>query len=57
MALQPHRDFIALREELGCISDFHEAYTFKQAPGQPVSGLSKENVPAVTNKRTWRRRS
>lgn len=50
MALQPHRDFIALREELGRISDFHEAYTFKQALGQPVSGLSKENVPAVTNK-------
>ncbi|XP_026947244.1 BCL-6 corepressor isoform X4 [Sagmatias obliquidens] len=49
-ALQPHRDFIALREELGRISDFHEAYTFKQAPGQPVFGLSKENVPAGTNK-------
>ncbi|XP_059993481.1 BCL-6 corepressor isoform X3 [Lagenorhynchus albirostris] len=49
-ALQPHRDFIALREELGRISDFHEAYAFKQAPGQPVFGLSKENVPAGTNK-------
>ncbi|XP_037021136.2 BCL-6 corepressor isoform X3 [Artibeus jamaicensis] len=49
-ALQPHRDFIALREELGRISDFHEAYNFKQAPGQSVFSLSKENVPAGTNK-------
>ncbi|KAB1253502.1 BCL-6 corepressor [Camelus dromedarius] len=49
-ALQPHRDFIALREELGRISDFHEAYTFKQAPSQSVFSLSKENVPAGTNK-------
>ncbi|XP_054422529.1 BCL-6 corepressor isoform X3 [Pteronotus mesoamericanus] len=49
-ALQPHRDFITLREELGRISDFHEAYTFKQAPGQSVFSLSKENVPAGTNK-------
>ncbi|XP_077001953.1 BCL-6 corepressor isoform X5 [Tamandua tetradactyla] len=49
-SLQQHRDFIALREELGRISDFHEAYAFKQAPGQPVFGLSKENVPVSTNK-------
>ncbi|KAF6090082.1 BCL6 corepressor [Phyllostomus discolor] len=49
-ALQPHRDFIALREELGRISDFHEAYNFKQAPGQSVFSLSKENIPAGTNK-------
>ncbi|XP_024435729.2 BCL-6 corepressor isoform X3 [Desmodus rotundus] len=49
-ALQPHRDFIALREELGRISDFHEAYNFKQAPGQSIFTLSKENVPAGTNK-------
>lgn len=49
-ALQPHRDFIALRDELGRISDFHEAYTFKQAPGQSVFSLSKENIPAGTNK-------
>ncbi|XP_054978455.1 BCL-6 corepressor isoform X2 [Sorex araneus] len=50
--LQPHRDFIALREELGRISDFHEAYAFKQAPGQSVFSLSKENVPAGTPKET-----
>ncbi|CAK7313311.1 BCL-6 corepressor isoform X1 [Vulpes vulpes] len=49
-ALQPHRDFVALREELGRISDFHEAYAFKQAPGQPVFTLSKESVPAGTSK-------
>ncbi|XP_062939465.1 BCL-6 corepressor isoform X8 [Cynocephalus volans] len=49
-ALQQHRDFIALREELGRISDFHEAYSFKQAPGQSVFGLSKDSVPAGTNK-------
>ncbi|XP_045716416.1 BCL-6 corepressor isoform X3 [Phyllostomus hastatus] len=49
-ALQPHRDFIALREELGRISDFHEAYNFKQAPGQSVFSLSKENIPTGTNK-------
>nr|KAF6491806.1 BCL6 corepressor [Molossus molossus] len=49
-ALQPPRDFIALREELGRISDFHEAYAFKQAPGQSVFSLSKESVPAGTNK-------
>lgn len=48
--LQPHRDFVALREELGRISDFHEAYAFKQAPGQSVFSLSKENIPAGTNK-------
>ncbi|KAM5289522.1 BCL-6 corepressor isoform 3-T8 [Glossophaga mutica] len=49
-ALQPHRDFIALREELGRISDFHETYNFKQAPGPSIFSLSKENVPAGTNK-------
>ncbi|XP_023489774.1 BCL-6 corepressor isoform X4 [Equus przewalskii] len=49
-ALQPHRDFIALREEMGRVGDFHEAYTFKQAPGQSVFSLSKENVPAATTK-------
>ncbi|XP_032705785.1 BCL-6 corepressor isoform X9 [Lontra canadensis] len=49
-ALQPHRDFVALREELGRISDFHEAYAFKQAPGQSVFSLSKESIPAGTTK-------
>uniref|UniRef100_A0A2K5R4X0 BCL6 corepressor n=1 Tax=Cebus imitator TaxID=2715852 RepID=A0A2K5R4X0_CEBIM len=49
-ALQQHRDFIALREELGRISDFHETYSFKQAPGQPVFSVSKDSVPAGTNK-------
>ncbi|KAM8752992.1 BCL-6 corepressor isoform 4-T7 [Rhynchonycteris naso] len=49
-ALQPHRDYITLRDELGRITDFHETYTFKQAPGQSVFSLSKENVPAGTNK-------
>ncbi|XP_006864335.1 PREDICTED: BCL-6 corepressor-like isoform X3 [Chrysochloris asiatica] len=48
--LQQHREFIALREELGHISDFHEAYAFKQAPSQSIFSLSKENVPAGTNK-------
>uniref|UniRef100_A0A2I3HQ52 BCL6 corepressor n=1 Tax=Nomascus leucogenys TaxID=61853 RepID=A0A2I3HQ52_NOMLE len=45
-ALQQHRDFIALREELGRISDFHETYTFKQ----PVFSVSKDSVLAGTNK-------
>ncbi|XP_058147765.1 BCL-6 corepressor isoform X5 [Dasypus novemcinctus] len=49
-SLQQHRDFIALREELGRISDFHDTYAFKQAPGQSVFDLSKENVPVSTNK-------
>ncbi|XP_036697122.1 BCL-6 corepressor-like [Balaenoptera musculus] len=49
-ALQPRQDFIALKEELGRISDFQEACTFKQAPGQSVFRLSKENVPVGTNK-------
>ncbi|KAM6144129.1 BCL-6 corepressor isoform 1-T1 [Erethizon dorsatum] len=48
--LQQHRDFIALREELGRISDFHEAYAFKQPSGQPVFCSSKDSVPAGTNK-------
>ncbi|XP_004645647.1 BCL-6 corepressor isoform X4 [Octodon degus] len=48
--LQPHRDFITLREELGRISDFHEAYAFKQPSGQPVFSSSKDSVPAGTNK-------
>ncbi|XP_041502777.1 BCL-6 corepressor-like isoform X3 [Microtus oregoni] len=45
-----HRDFISLREELGRISDFHESYAFKQAPGQPVFSLGKDSVAAGTNK-------
>ncbi|KAK7797468.1 hypothetical protein U0070_010252 [Myodes glareolus] len=45
-----HRDFISLREELGRISDFHESYAFKQAPGQPVFSLGKDTVAAGTNK-------
>uniref|UniRef100_A0A8C3WY77 BCL6 corepressor n=1 Tax=Catagonus wagneri TaxID=51154 RepID=A0A8C3WY77_9CETA len=45
-ALQPHRDFISLREEVGRVSDFSEPYIFKQ----PVFNISKENVPAGTNK-------
>ncbi|XP_059535583.1 BCL-6 corepressor isoform X3 [Myotis daubentonii] len=49
-ALQSHRDFMALREELGRISDFHEAYAFKQAAGQAVFGLSKEGAPAGPSK-------
>lgn len=49
-ALQPHRDFISLREELGRISDFSDPYIFKQAPGQSPFNISKENVPAGTNK-------
>ncbi|KAM6151158.1 BCL-6 corepressor [Rhynchocyon petersi] len=49
-SLQQHRDFITLNEELGRVSDFHEAYAFKQVPGQSVFSLSKENVPASTNK-------
>lgn len=49
-ALQSHRDFLALREELGRIGDFHEAYAFKQAPGQSVFGLSKDNVAAGATK-------
>lgn len=49
-ALQPHRDFVTLRDELGRINDFHDTYAFKQAPGQSVFNLSKENVPAGTNK-------
>ncbi|EPY75193.1 hypothetical protein CB1_001752002 [Camelus ferus] len=48
--LQSHQDFIALKEELEHISDFCEGYTLKQAPGQSVFSLSKENVPAGTNK-------
>ncbi|CAO2624338.1 BCL-6 corepressor [Lemmus lemmus] len=48
--IQQHRDFISLREELGRISDFHESYTFKQAPGQPVFSLGKDSVAAGTNK-------
>uniref|UniRef100_A0A8D2DFR5 BCL6 corepressor n=1 Tax=Sciurus vulgaris TaxID=55149 RepID=A0A8D2DFR5_SCIVU len=48
--LQQHRDFIALREELGRIGDFHEAYAFKQAPGQPVFSVGKDSVPAGANK-------
>ncbi|KAM4818559.1 BCL-6 corepressor isoform 3-T4 [Thomomys bottae] len=50
LALQQHRDFISLREELGRIGDFHEAYPFKQATGQPVFSLGKDNVPPPTNK-------
>ncbi|XP_048191521.1 BCL-6 corepressor isoform X3 [Perognathus longimembris pacificus] len=50
LALQQHRDFISLREELGRIGDFHEAYPFKQATGQPVFSLGKDNVPTATNK-------
>ncbi|XP_008841113.2 BCL-6 corepressor isoform X3 [Nannospalax galili] len=49
-ALQQHRDFVSLREELGRISDFHESYVFKQAPGQPVFSLGKDSVAAGTNK-------
>ncbi|XP_006148950.1 BCL-6 corepressor isoform X2 [Tupaia chinensis] len=49
-ALQQHRDFLALREELGRIGDFHEPYAFKQAPGQSVFNLNKDSVPAGTNK-------
>lgn len=49
-ALQSHRDFMALREELGRISDFHEAYAFKQAAGQAVFSLSKEGAPAGPSK-------
>ncbi|XP_006897580.1 PREDICTED: BCL-6 corepressor-like isoform X3 [Elephantulus edwardii] len=48
--LQPHRDFIALNDELGRAGDFHETYPFKQASGPPVFSLSKETVPAGTNK-------
>ncbi|EPQ16832.1 BCL-6 corepressor [Myotis brandtii] len=48
--LQSHRDFMALREELGRISDFHEAYAFKQAAGQAVFSLSKEGAPAGPSK-------
>ncbi|XP_036316393.1 BCL-6 corepressor isoform X4 [Pipistrellus kuhlii] len=47
-ALQSHRDFLALREELGRIGDFHEAYGFKQAAGQSVFGLGKESPAAGT---------
>ncbi|XP_062039298.1 BCL-6 corepressor isoform X1 [Lepus europaeus] len=49
-ALQPHRDFIALREDLGRIGDFHDTYTFKQAPGQPVFSINKDAVAVGTNK-------
>uniref|UniRef100_A0A8C6W773 BCL6 corepressor n=1 Tax=Nannospalax galili TaxID=1026970 RepID=A0A8C6W773_NANGA len=45
-ALQQHRDFVSLREELGRISDFHESYVFKQ----PVFSLGKDSVAAGTNK-------
>lgn len=48
--IQQHRDFISLREELGRVSDFHESYTFKQAPGQPVFSLGKDSVATGTNK-------
>ncbi|XP_044767970.1 BCL-6 corepressor-like [Neomonachus schauinslandi] len=48
--LQPHHDFITLREELGCINDFHGAYAVKEAPGQSVFNLINENVPAATKK-------
>lgn len=48
--LQPCHDFITLREELGCITDFHEAYAVKQAPRQAVFSLINENVPAATKK-------
>ncbi|XP_075395817.1 BCL-6 corepressor isoform X2 [Tenrec ecaudatus] len=50
--LQQHRDFITLREELGHLGDFHETYTFKQAPSQSIFSLNKDNVPAGTNKET-----
>ncbi|XP_055455555.1 BCL-6 corepressor isoform X8 [Psammomys obesus] len=48
--IQQHREFISLREELGRVSDFHESYTFKQAPGQPVFSLGKDSVATGTNK-------
>uniref|UniRef100_A0A8C5ZD34 BCL6 corepressor n=1 Tax=Marmota marmota marmota TaxID=9994 RepID=A0A8C5ZD34_MARMA len=48
--LQQHRDFMALREELGRIGDFHEAYAFKQASGQPVFSVGKDSAPAGANK-------
>ncbi|XP_036091634.1 BCL-6 corepressor-like [Rousettus aegyptiacus] len=50
LALQPHSNFVSQREELGHISDFHESYGFKHSPGQSIFTLSKENVPAGTNK-------
>uniref|UniRef100_A0A8C9DKU9 Uncharacterized protein n=1 Tax=Prolemur simus TaxID=1328070 RepID=A0A8C9DKU9_PROSS len=45
-ALQQHCNFITMRKELGHISDFHEAYTFKQT----AAGTEKENlgVPILT---------
>ncbi|XP_024624951.1 BCL-6 corepressor-like, partial [Neophocaena asiaeorientalis asiaeorientalis] len=49
-ALQPRQDFIALKEDSGQISDFQEACTFKQAPGQSVFRLSTENIPVGANK-------
>lgn len=49
-ALQQHCSFITLREELGHINDFYEAYTFKQTAGQSVFSLSTDSVPAGTNK-------
>ncbi|KAM8893336.1 BCL-6 corepressor-like [Lycaon pictus] len=48
--LQPHHNFITLREKLGSISDIHEAYAVKQVPGQSLFSLTKENIPAETKK-------
>ncbi|ELK15822.1 BCL-6 corepressor [Pteropus alecto] len=50
LALQPHCSFISQREDLGHISDFREAYSFKHSPSQSVFSLRKENAPVGTNK-------
>uniref|UniRef100_A0A8C9P884 BCL6 corepressor n=1 Tax=Spermophilus dauricus TaxID=99837 RepID=A0A8C9P884_SPEDA len=44
---KPSQEFL---EELGRISDFHEAYAFKQASGQPVFSVGKDSAPAGANK-------
>ncbi|XP_036600220.1 BCL-6 corepressor isoform X5 [Trichosurus vulpecula] len=45
-----HREFIAMREEYGRSSDFHESYNFKQASNTPVFSLRKDNISVSPNK-------